>query len=70
VRLVVVEGLSVPKIAKDLGVCAGSLYDWIKRSKSMMNPEENNLAAENERLRKENRILKEEREILCEARPW
>ncbi len=30
VRLVVVEGLSVPKIAKDLGVCAGSLYDWVR----------------------------------------
>ncbi len=31
----------MPKIVKDLGVCAGSLYDWVKRSKSMMNPEEN-----------------------------
>ena len=67
VRLVVIEGLSVPQVARDLGVCSGSLYDWVKRSKDMMSTEENDLAAENARLRKENRILKEEREILKKA---
>ena len=61
VRLVSVEGLSVRDVSRDLGICTGSLYDWIKRSQSTMSIEDNDLLAENARLRTSPRIDEVER---------
>ena len=70
VRLYKTSDKSISELAKDLGVSAPSLADWIKRAEieeglrdGLKQDEREELA----RLKRENRILKEEREILRKA---
>ena len=72
VRLALGESKPMAQVARDLGVCPNTLYNWdakdrtkhTKRSQSVIVNDEND---ELHRLRRENRILKEEREILKKA---
>ena len=67
VRLVLDEGKSVGRVARDLDLTETALREWVKRARAdrtngrtgLTTAERDELA----RLRKENRILKEEREI-------
>ena len=71
VRLARSSGKSQREVARDLGVSANSLREWIKRgeldagsrSDGLTSDERDELA----RLRRENRVLAEEREILKKA---
>ena len=69
VRLVIEEGASVARIAKDLDIGESSLYEWVRiaREEGVVKPKNEGLEAEVVRLRKEVSILKEEREILKKA---
>jgi len=68
IRLVEEEGLSVARVARDLGVNVNSLYDWRKKYRDEQSEElgESELK-ELKRLRKRVRVLEEEREILKKA---
>jgi transposase len=72
VRLVLDEGKTVGKVAKDLDLTDSGLRVWVEREKierGQGKPGALNAAerAELARLRKENRILQMEREILKKA---
>src|SRR5262245_60517513 len=71
VRLVLDEGQSVGRVARDLDLTETALRDWVKRAQADRTHGKTGLTtAEREelaRLRKENRILREEREILKKA---
>ena len=69
VRLAEREGMSVPQVARDLGISDSVLYDWIKKfgthsEGSPLTPDERD---ELIRLRRELRTVKEERDILKKA---
>ncbi len=69
VRLVRVSGESIPQVAKDLGLCEGSLRSWVKQAdidngKGPMGAMTSAEREELRRLRKENRVLKMERDFL------
>jgi len=71
VRLVSESGLTVPQIARDLGLPDNVLYRWKKEAEqhgSKAFPG-NGVPVEEElvRLRRENEVLKREREILKKA---
>lgn len=66
------SGKNVEALARDLGVHANTLRDWVLRDDmreagSGKNTEGLDPKAELEQLRKENRLLKMEREILKKA---
>ena len=69
VRLAEREGVSVAEVARDLGINASVLYDWIKKFGS--SPDGSSLTPDEReelmRLRRELRIVKEERDILKKA---
>lgn len=73
VKRVEQAGVSVAKVAADLGINANTLHGWIKRSREkpeMPFPGSGKLSPEDERVRKlerENRELREENEILKKA---
>lgn len=68
IRLVEEEGLSVARVARDLGVNANSIHGWLKKHRDEQGEELGESELEElKRLRKENRVLKEEREILKKA---
>jgi transposase len=64
------SGLSMARVAADLGVSYGSLKTWIKQAEIDAGDREGLVSAEHEELqglRRENRILREERDILKKA---
>ena len=71
VRLVLDEGQSVGRVARDLDLTETALREWVNRARAdRTNGKTGLTTAEREelaRLRKENRILREEREILRKA---
>jgi transposase len=71
VRLVLDEGKRVATVARDLGLTASSLRNWVDQARADRTKGKTGLTtAEREelaRLRKENRILQEERDILKKA---
>jgi transposase len=71
VRLVLEEGQSVGRVARDLDLTETALREWVTRARAdRTNGKTGLTTAEREelaRLRKENRILREEREILRKA---
>jgi transposase len=68
VKLVGRGELSIPRVARDLGISDSLLRIWVDKAKTA---EDGGLSSDERfelaRLRKENRILKEEREILKKA---
>jgi transposase len=71
VRLVLDEGQSVGRVARDLDLTETSLRTWVERARADRTHGKTGLTtAEREelaRLRKENRVLREEREVLKKA---
>lgn len=70
VRLVQVKELPKAQIARDLGIAAGTLANWVKQDEIDAGEREGLTSDEREelrQLRRENRILREEREILKKA---
>lgn len=71
VNLVVGGNLSIPKVARDLGVSVWTLRDWVKKfhekTGSSGAPRPESLEDENRRLKRENAVLRQEREILKKA---
>ena len=71
VRLVLDEGQSVGRVARDLDLTETALREWVKRTRADRTKGKTGLTtAEREeltRLRRENRILQEERDILKKA---
>jgi transposase len=72
VRLVLVEGKSITRVAKDLGVAVSGLGRWVERARADQgNSKRGTLTTEEKeelaRLRKEVRELRLEREILKKA---
>ena len=69
VRQVIVEGHSVPEVAKRLGITTKSLYEW--KTRYGESPERaaqiKSDQVENQRLRKELKRVTEERDILKKA---
>lgn len=64
------SGLSMARVAADLGVSVGSLKVWVKQAEIDTGEREGLTSAEREELlalRRENRVLREEREILKKA---
>lgn len=72
-RLVRTDGLSVNRVARDLGLSPQTLRNWLKQSDVDAGKAEGLTTAEREelrRLRRENRVLQQEREILKKAAAW
>ena len=71
VRLVLDEGKTVGRVARELDLTETALREWVQRARADRSQGRTGLTtAEREelaRLRKENRILAEEREILKKA---
>jgi transposase len=71
VRLVLDEGKSVAQAARDLGLTASALGNWVERARADRSGGQTGLTtderAELTALRKELRIVKMEREILGKA---
>lgn len=73
IRLALSSSQSIAKTARDLGIKAPTLYQWISAAKSQSptvadeQGNKANLVEELNRLRKENARLREEREILKKA---
>jgi len=70
VRLVREGGKTVVEVARDLGVSAESVRNWVKQHEINAGQREGLTSAEREelqRLRRETRVLREEREILKKA---
>ncbi len=60
----------IPRIAKDLGVTAETLRNWVKQDEINAGEREGLTTEEREelgRLRRENKVLRQEREILRKA---
>jgi transposase len=74
VRLVLDEGQSVGRVARDLDLTETALREWVKRAEADRTRGKTGLTtAEREelsRLRKQVRVLEEEREILKKAAPF
>jgi transposase len=71
VRIVLDEGKSVSRVARDLDLTETALREWVNRARADRTKGKTGLTTaerdELARLRKENRILREEREILRKA---
>jgi len=67
VRLVKEEGLSITQVSQDLGLGAGTLNNWLYRSKDNFTPKDETPEQELKRLRKEVSVLKMERDLLKKA---
>jgi transposase len=72
VRLVIEEGRSITKVAKDLDLTPSSLQTWVLRAKADAGTGPEGVLTKSEReelfrLRRENKQLKMEREILKKA---
>jgi|SRR5271166_5640439 len=71
IRLARTSGKSRSEIARDLGMTAETLRQWVKQADLDEGKRHDGLTSEEQeelrRLRKENRILREEREILVKA---
>lgn len=70
VRLYRERGGAYAETARELGVDAGSISDWVKRADTAQAPPEDNpfqMAEDLRRLRRENERLKRENEILLKA---
>ena len=71
IRLVVESKVSIPQVARDLGVSVWTLRDWVKRHRersgvsSPIRPE--SLEEENRRLKRELAVLRQERDLLKKA---
>jgi transposase len=72
VRLVLEQGLSMTRVARDLDLAESALRRWVDKAREQgsealtgtaLSPEQQEL----QRLRRENQILKQEREILVKA---
>jgi transposase len=64
------SGLSMARVAADLGVSVGALKVWVDQAEIDVGEREGLTSAEREELlalRRENRVLREEREILKKA---
>lgn len=69
VRQVTDRGYTVRDVAKRIGVCADSLYKWVRAAKKA-SPDSDELAKaklENQQLKAELRRVQEERDILKKA---
>jgi transposase len=68
VRIVLETGKSIVDVARDLGINAGTLANWVKRDRETSNPADGRLAeserAELLRLRREVAELAMERDVL------
>lgn len=67
------SGLSIAKVAEDLGMAQSTLHRWVSQSEIDVGVNEGLTTDERKRLmqlERENRILKEEREILKKAAAW
>jgi transposase len=71
VELVRSSDKSISQIAKDLGVSANSLRNWVKQAQKIDQGERQGLTTEERkelrRLRRENSVLKQERDFLKKA---
>jgi transposase len=71
VRLVLDEGKTISQVARDLGLTASALGNWVKQARADRSNGKTGLTTEERaelaRLRKENRELRQEREILKKA---
>jgi transposase len=71
VRLVLDEGKTISRVARDLGLTPSALGYWVKQARADRSNGETGLTTEERaelaRLRKENRELRLEREILKKA---
>ena len=71
VRLVLDEGQTVGRVARDLDLTESALRIWVERARADRTQGRTGVTTEERdelrRLRKENRILREEREILRKA---
>jgi transposase len=70
VKLVREQGMKVAVAARDLGISATTLHNWLRRDRAgMLDPAspERREHEELKRLRKENACLKQEKEILVKA---
>lgn len=64
------SGLSLARVAGDLGVSVGSLQAWIKQAEIDAGEREGLTSVEREELlvlRRDNRVLREKRDILVKA---
>jgi transposase-like protein len=70
ISLVVEEGLSVARVARDLGIAESGLRRWLKQQQIDSGQRDgltSDERAELTRLRRENRVLRMERELLSRA---
>jgi transposase len=73
VRLVRQDGLSISRVARDLGCARQSVVNWVEQAEIDIGKREGLTTEEREelrRLRRENRVLLQEREILKKAAAW
>ena len=64
------EGHPIPKVAKELGITAETLRNWVKQDEIDADEREGLTTDEREelrRLRRENKVLRQEKEILRKA---
>lgn len=64
------SGLSLARVAADLGISVGSLQVWVKQAAIDAGEQEGLMTGERDELvalRRENRVLREERDILKKA---
>ena len=71
IRLVLDSHVSIPQVARDLGVSVWTLRDWVKQRHEKASGSSprvvESLEEENRRLKRENNVLRQEREILKKA---
>jgi len=71
IALVVDQGVGINQAARDLGIPATTLSNWVRKAKAERESEEETVEEavheELRRLRREVRILREERDILKKA---
>lgn len=69
VALVLVQGLSISQVSRDLGIRQPNISRWVKAAKAAEEPDALSTSEREElkRLRKETKILRMERDILKKA---
>jgi transposase len=67
VRLYRQEGMSLRKVAAQLGVTAQTVHDWVKKAEADVEEDASDDKAEIRRLQKELRRTQQERDILKKA---